>query len=176
MDGGEEVARGLVVAGGDGTKLLEFGEEVLDEVTRLVDVLVVVARQSPVCLGRDHRRFAGRSQRRDDPLVGIERFVGDQRVGLHRGQEVVGADQIMRSPPVRKKLTGLPSASTRAWILVLNPPRDRPIAWSSPAFFGRQRCADGHAQWCCRSSHIHCRRQRKVAGRPSPIHPIWPIC
>ena len=64
--------------------------------TRLVDVLVVVARQSPVCLGRDHRRFAGRSQRRDDPLVGIERFVGDQRVGLHRGQEVVGADQIMR--------------------------------------------------------------------------------
>ena len=96
VDGGEEVARGLVVAGGDGTKLLEFGEEVLDEVTRLVDVLVVVARQSPVCLGRDHRRFAGRSQRRDDPLVGIERFVGDQRVGLHRGQEVVGADQIMR--------------------------------------------------------------------------------
>ena len=58
--------------------------------------LVVVARQSPVCLGRDHRGFAGRSQRRDDPLVGIERFVGDQRVGLHRGQEVVGADQIMR--------------------------------------------------------------------------------
>ncbi len=32
MDGGEEVARGLVVAGGDGTELLEFGEEVLDEV------------------------------------------------------------------------------------------------------------------------------------------------
>ncbi len=77
-------------------ELLEFGEEVLNEVTLLVGVLVVVARQSPVYLGRDHRRFAGRSQRRDDPLVGIERFVGDQRIGLHRGQEVVGADQIMR--------------------------------------------------------------------------------
>ena len=47
-------------------------------------------------MGGDHRRFAGRSQRRDDPLIGIERSVGDQRVGFHRGQEVVGADQIMR--------------------------------------------------------------------------------
>ena|SRR5271157_1508615 len=28
MDGGEEVAPGLVVAGGNGAKLLEFGEEV----------------------------------------------------------------------------------------------------------------------------------------------------
>src|SRR4029077_11307662 len=40
------------------------------------------------------------------------------------------------SPPVRKKSIGLPSASTKAWILVLSPPRERPIAWSSPAFLG----------------------------------------
>src|SRR5215472_18968180 len=38
------------------------------------------------------------------------------------------------SPPLRKKLTGLPNASTRAWILVLSPPRDRPIASSSSVF------------------------------------------
>jgi len=30
---------------------------------------------------------------------------------------------------------GLPMASTRLCILVLNPPRERPIAWSSPTFF-----------------------------------------
>jgi hypothetical protein len=47
------------------------------------------------------------------------------------------------SPPVRKKPIGLPSASTRAWILVLSPPRERPIAWSSPAFFGHRRYAGG---------------------------------
>jgi hypothetical protein len=50
------------------------------------------------------------------------------------------------SPPVRKKPSGLPSASTSVWILVLSPPRERPIAWSSPAFFGRRRYADGRAQ------------------------------
>ena len=48
MDGGEEVAGGLVVARGHGTELLEFGKEILDEVTRLVDVLVVVAGQSAI--------------------------------------------------------------------------------------------------------------------------------
>ena len=40
------------------------------------------------------------------------------------------------SPPVRSKPIGLPSASTRVWILVLSPPRERPIAWSTPSFFG----------------------------------------
>lgn len=41
MDGGEKVARGLVVAAGNGAELLEFGEEVLDQVARLVEVAVV---------------------------------------------------------------------------------------------------------------------------------------
>ena len=39
-------------------------------------------------------------------------------------------------PPVRKKPTGFPGASSMVWILVLSPPRDRPIASSSPSFFG----------------------------------------
>ena len=52
------------------------------------------------------------------------------------GRSTRGRERSCASPPVRRKLTGLPSASVRAWILVLNPPRDRPIAWSSPAFFG----------------------------------------
>src|SRR5215212_772474 len=41
-------------------------------------------------------------------------------------------------PPVRWKPTGLPSASTSAWILVVSPPLLRPIAWSGPAFWGRR--------------------------------------
>jgi hypothetical protein len=32
------------------------------------------------------------------------------------------------SPPVRTKRNGRPSASVRVWILVVNPPRERPRA------------------------------------------------
>jgi hypothetical protein len=39
-------------------------------------------------------------------------------------------------------LTGLPKASTSAWVLVVSPPRDRPIA-CSPFFFAPRRCAGG---------------------------------
>ena len=39
IDGSEEVAGGLVIAGGDGAELLEPGEEVLDQMARLVLLL-----------------------------------------------------------------------------------------------------------------------------------------
>ena len=42
----------------------------------------------------DHLLSRGR-ERLDHPLVGVEGFVGDQRVGLHVGQQLVGADQIV---------------------------------------------------------------------------------
>src|SRR5687768_3858780 len=45
-------------------------------------------------------------------------------------------------PGVSANPVGLPSASTRAWILVLRPPRLRPMA-SSPPFWVHRRCADG---------------------------------
>jgi len=51
------------------------------------------------------------------------------------GRSNVGTLQIMGLPRVRKKASGLPRASTMAWILVLNPPLLRPMAWSSPSFF-----------------------------------------
>jgi hypothetical protein len=98
VDCGEEVPRGFVIAGGDGTELLELGEEVLDEVARLVEVSVEVAGTSAVRLRRDHRSLAGSGQRRENTFIGIERLVGDQRVGLHRGQEMVGPSQVMDLP------------------------------------------------------------------------------
>ena len=96
MNGGQEVAGSLVVARGDGAELLEFGEEILDQVARLEQVSVIVAAHFPVGLGRDHHGLAGGEERIDDPLLGIERLVGDQRLGLHRWQELVGADEIVR--------------------------------------------------------------------------------
>ncbi len=46
IDGGEEAAAGLVVAGGDPPELLELGEEVLDQMARLIDVPIEVAGKS----------------------------------------------------------------------------------------------------------------------------------
>jgi hypothetical protein len=40
---GEEVSGGFVIASCDGPELLEFAEEILDEVTCLIEMLVIVA-------------------------------------------------------------------------------------------------------------------------------------
>jgi hypothetical protein len=95
MYGGEEVASSLIIARGDSTELLESGEEVLDQVARLEQVAVVVAADFPVGLGRDHHGLTGHEKRINDPLLGIERLIGDQRLGLHRRQQFVGTDEIM---------------------------------------------------------------------------------
>ena len=50
--------RGLVIAGGDGAKELEFGEEVFNQVTGLVNFLVVSPLHLAVGLGRDDGDFA----------------------------------------------------------------------------------------------------------------------
>ena len=95
MDGGEEVAGGLVVACGDGSELLEPGELVLDQVARLEQLSVVISSGLAVVFGRDHRSLAGGDERIDHALLGIERFVGDQRVSLHGWQKLIGPNQIM---------------------------------------------------------------------------------
>ena len=43
MDGTQEVARGLVVARGNGAALLESSKKVFNQVTRLVQVAVIAA-------------------------------------------------------------------------------------------------------------------------------------
>jgi hypothetical protein len=75
--------------------LLELAEEVLDEVAGLVGLLVVIALGFAVALWRDHRGFSCRVQRRDDALIGIKGFVGQQSAGRHLRQERIGALQIV---------------------------------------------------------------------------------
>ena len=57
---------------------------------------------------------------------------------------------------------------------MLNPPLLRPIAWSSPAFFGRRHCAGARARWCCRSSRIRCRHRPPRSRTPSSRPRFWP--
>ena len=74
---------------------LIFGEEVLDQMARGIKLLVIVARRGPVGSRRDHRGLARGGQWRKDASIGVERLVGDQRIGLHRGQQVVRPLQVV---------------------------------------------------------------------------------
>lgn len=95
MDRGEKISRGFVVAGGDGAILFELAEEILDEMTRLVGILVEIALNFAVAPGRNNERFSAGKQRFNDTFVGVEGFVSQQGIGFHVGQQCVGALQIM---------------------------------------------------------------------------------
>jgi len=75
--------------------LLELAEEILDEMARLVSLLVELALDLAVALGRDHDRLSPCKQRLDHPFVGIEGLVCQQGIGRHLWQQCVGAFQIM---------------------------------------------------------------------------------
>ena len=94
----------------------------------LVERLIELAGRRAVLPRRDDGGFSGTRQRLKDAIVGIVGFVGDQDLGGHLRQQRIGAGEIMVCPGVSRKRSGLPSAPTKAWILVLNPPLLRPIA------------------------------------------------
>jgi len=64
--------------------------------TRGIELSVIVARRGPVGSWRDHRGLAGGRQWLEYARVGVERLVGDQRIGLHLGQQVVRPHQVVR--------------------------------------------------------------------------------
>ena len=95
MNCGQEIRGGLVVAGGDGTELLEPAVEVFDEMAGLVHVLVERTRGLAVASGRNDTGLARFLQRFDDAPVGIEGFVGEQSIGLHVRQQRICPLQVM---------------------------------------------------------------------------------
>ena len=62
---------------------------------RHIKLSVIVARRGPVGSRRDHRGLARLRQRLKYARIGVERLVADQCIGLHRGQQVVGPDQVV---------------------------------------------------------------------------------
>src|SRR3982751_6112848 len=95
VNAGQEASCGLVIAGRNGPELLELGEEVLDQMPGLVEVFVKGARYLAGLARGDHRRLASLGQRLEHPLVGIERLVGNERLGLKIGQQRIGPSQVM---------------------------------------------------------------------------------
>jgi hypothetical protein len=104
---GEKVSRGLVVSGSDRPELLEPAEEVLDQMAGLVENLVVETRRDAIALWRDHGGLACRGERCKDALVGIERLVGDQDIGVDQRQEFVCPEQIMSLAGRQKEPGGI---------------------------------------------------------------------
>ena len=133
---GEEATGGLVVLGSGVLELLELDGGVLDQAGRLEQIVLVIETALQVATEQDHGGLSGSGERLQDAPVGVERLVGDQRVGLHLGQQVVGADQVMRFASAGQKPTGFPIALAKVRTFVLSPLREWPIAWSSPAFLG----------------------------------------
>src|SRR4051812_47330006 len=120
-----EARVGFVVPGGDAAELLELAEEVFDQMPPLVHLEVTGDCGDPIGFGRDHGGRTPIVQIGADP-VAVESLVrqkcGEVEIRQKRGDTgaVVSGNRTNR--------TRLPSASTSATILVVNPPRERPMA------------------------------------------------
>ena len=57
---------------------------------------VEVSWAATVAPGWNDGGLAGGGERLENPFVGIEALVGDQQVGLHTGQQVIGPGEIVR--------------------------------------------------------------------------------
>ena len=108
--------------------MLEFVEEALDEVALAVDREVDDAANADIGLAWDMGFGAAGLDQVDDG-AGKEATIGDDVVG--QTQPIDQRRKVVLSeawPGVSTRRTGRPRASTTAWILVLSPPRERPMA------------------------------------------------
>lgn len=101
VDCPEKVASGLVVAGGNSAILLEFVEEILDQMTRLIQMPVIFARLLAVALGGNDDAFPSVFQGRDHPFLSIIGFIGDDRVRLDVRQQSIAPSRSWACPDVR---------------------------------------------------------------------------
>jgi hypothetical protein len=81
VDTGQEVSGGFVIAGCDRPELLEFAEEILDEMTRLVEMLVIVSDLFAVLFGWNDSDFSRCGQRLKNALISVVAFIGYNSVG-----------------------------------------------------------------------------------------------
>ena len=95
MNGAQEVASRFVVARGDGSVLLEAGEEVLDQMARLVQRPVMIARLFAPGARGDHHRFAFVDQRLDQSGLGVIGLVGNEGLPRRVLEQDIGALQVV---------------------------------------------------------------------------------
>ena len=94
MDGGEKITSGFVIAGGDGSELLELTEEILDQMPCLVEVLVIEPLARAVAFRRYDRGLAGPGQWFEYPYVGVIPFVRQDGFCTDIRKKCIGPVQI----------------------------------------------------------------------------------
>ena len=95
LNRGQEVPYCFVIASCYPSKLLEPGEEVLNQMARRVHVSIEWSRLLAIGFRRDHRGLSGGGEWLDNPLIGIERLIGEQHVRPYVRQKFVRANQVM---------------------------------------------------------------------------------
>ena len=119
--------RELVVASGESPVLLEFAEEPLDEIALTIEGEISLAGLAAIGFRRDDGRDAALGERRDQG-VGVVPLAARNASGSTWSSNGTACVMSCAWPGVSDSATGLPSASTMAWILVVSPPRDLPMA------------------------------------------------
>ena len=127
MDHGGEARVGLVVSGGDSAEGFEAAEEILDEMAPAIHVEVARDGMSAVGFGRDDRGCAPVGQFGAQP-IDIEGLVAEERGEVDVLDERRDAEAVVALTGQQDEAGEIASASTSATILVVRPPRDRPIA------------------------------------------------
>ncbi len=91
INGSKEVTSRFVVARGNSAVLLEFAEEVLNQVTCRIKLFVVFARFLAISFGWDNCRFSGFLQKIENSFVRVICLVSQQGIGLKIGQKPIRA-------------------------------------------------------------------------------------
>lgn len=93
----------FVVSGGDGSVMFEFFEEVLDQVPRLVECLVIISRIFAIGLWRNDGLNLSRLQPVDDARVSIVALISQQDVSFDFVEQNIRAVQITGLPGCQMK-------------------------------------------------------------------------
>ena len=171
FDACKEVVIAFVVSCGDCAEVFEFVEEAFDAVSEAIEPWV----ECRDVLAVRHRLDVAPSAallEADAQVVCVIGAVGEQDLALAQFvQHLAGAAPVMGLSLLSWRAIGSPSASTSAWILVVRPPRERPMQRDRPSFFGRLRHADGHGSKTSQS--FGCRRHKPLKRHPEagPRHP-----
>nr|BCE28035.1 hypothetical protein XF2B_18040 [Bradyrhizobium diazoefficiens]BCE36771.1 hypothetical protein XF3B_18020 [Bradyrhizobium diazoefficiens]BCE71704.1 hypothetical protein XF8B_18150 [Bradyrhizobium diazoefficiens]BCE80371.1 hypothetical protein XF9B_17920 [Bradyrhizobium diazoefficiens]BCE97781.1 hypothetical protein XF11B_18020 [Bradyrhizobium diazoefficiens] len=128
MNSGQKITGELVISRGDAPEVLEPAKAAFDDISSFVGAFVEAMDDDTVRfigdygLGATTNDFAAK-------LVAIIPFVGEEHAHGWRERQDIGAAAISASwPGVRCRTTGRQSGSLSAWIFVVRPPRERPIA------------------------------------------------
>ena len=127
VEDGSKTSIGLFVAGCDASKCLEAAEQVLDEMAPFVHLGVMRDASGMAVVGGDNRCGAALIQIGAQP-VAVEGLVADERLKIETCDQRLDTDAVVRLSGQKDEADKIAEGVDRAMILVVKPPRERPMA------------------------------------------------